>query len=100
YLYQVSPNAALTNADLPARRNNGELMQRPQAALDLNYLLTFYGAEAQLEPQRLLASTVRALHARPILTREIIRQTIAKPTFAFLANSNLADAIDLVKLTP
>ena len=43
---------------------------------------------------------MRALHARPILTREIIRQTIAKPTFAFLANSNLADAIELVKVTP
>jgi hypothetical protein len=43
---------------------------------------------------------VRALHARPVLTREIIRQTIAKPLFSFLANSNLADAVELVKLTP
>lgn len=100
YLYQVTPNASLTNVDLPTRRPNGELMQRPQAALDLNYLLTFYGAEAQLEPQRLLGSAVRALHARPIMTREAIRQTIAKPSFAFLAESNLADAIELVKFTP
>jgi len=100
FLYQVMPNAAWNNADLPTRRANGDLIQRPQAALDLHYLLTFYGADSLLEPQRLLGSVVRALHARPVLTRAIIRQTIAKPAFAFLANSNLADAVELVKLTP
>jgi hypothetical protein len=43
YLYQVTPNAAWRNADLPTRRNDGGLVQRPQVALDLHYLLTFYG---------------------------------------------------------
>lgn len=43
YLYQVTPNAAWRNADLPTRRPNGQLVQRPQAALDLHYLLNFYG---------------------------------------------------------
>jgi hypothetical protein len=100
FLYQVTPNAAWNNMDLPTRRSGGDLIQRPQAALDLHYLLTFYGAEAQLEPQRVLGSVVRAMHARPVLTREIIRQTIAKPAFAFLTSSNLADAVELVKFTP
>ena len=100
FLYQVTPNAAWQNMDLPARRANGDLIQRPQTALDLHYLLTFYGAEAQLEPQRVLGSVVRALHARPVLTREAIRQTIAKPAFLFLADSNLADSVELVKFTP
>lgn len=100
FLYQVTPNAAWQNMDLPTRRTGGDLIQRPQAALDLHYLLTFYGIEAQLEPQRVLGSVVRALHARPVLTRGIIRQTIAKPAYLFLANSNLADAIELVKITP
>jgi hypothetical protein len=100
FLYQVTPNAAWHNADLPTRRSNGALMLRPQAALDLHYLLTFYGAEAQLEPQRVLGSTVRALHERPVLTREAIRQTIARPSFAFLADSNLADSVELIKFTP
>jgi hypothetical protein len=99
-LYQVTPNAAFINADLPIRRGSGELMQRPQTALDLYYLLTFYGDESQLEPQRLLGSVVRALHERPVITRDMIRQTIAKPAFSFLVNSNLADAVELVKLTP
>jgi hypothetical protein len=43
---------------------------------------------------------VRTLHARPVLTRQMIRDTILDPTFAFLANSNLAEAIELVKFTP
>jgi hypothetical protein len=101
FLYQVTPNAAWHNADLPTRRGNGDLIQRPQAALDLHYLLTFYGDETLLEPQRALGSVVRTLHARPVLTRDLIRRTIAKIDFSpFLANSNLADAVELVKFTP
>ena len=100
YLYQVMTNAALSNADLPTRRANGELAQRPQAVLDLHYLLTFFGDEGKLEPQRLLGSAVRTLHSRPVLTRDLIRQTIAKTKYDFLVTSNLADAIELVKFTP
>ena len=69
YLYQVTQNSAWRNADLPTRTGDGELRQRPQAALDLHYLLTFYGNETELEPQRLLGSAVRTLHAQPILAR-------------------------------
>jgi hypothetical protein len=100
FLYQVTPNAAWQNADLPARRANGELIQRPRAAVDLHYLLTFYGDEGELVPQRVLGSVIRSLHAQPILTRELIRKTIAKKEFGFLIKSNLADAIELVKFTP
>jgi len=100
YLYQVTPNSAWRNADLPTRRNDGGLVQRPQAALDLHYLLTFYGDEEKLEPQRLLGSVVRTLHRMPIVTRQVIRDTITNPLFDFLAGSNLADEVELVKLTP
>ncbi len=100
YLYQVTPNAAWRNADLPTRSSDGQLMQRAQVALDLHYLLNFYGDEGQLEPQRLMGSVVRTLHARPVLTRQLIRSTIANPAFNFLAASNLAEAIELVKFTP
>jgi len=100
YLFQVTPNAAWRNADLPTRRPNGELVQRPRVALDLHYLLTFYGNETQLEPQRMLGSAVRAVHSRPVLTRQMIRDTIIDPELGFLARSNLADEIELVKFTP
>src|SRR5215212_5514896 len=85
YLYQVGPNGAWRNADLPTRRDEGRLVQRPKVALDLHYLLSFYGDEAQFEPQRLLGSVVRTLHARPVLTREMIRNTVSDPDNAFLS---------------
>jgi Pvc16 N-terminal domain len=100
YLYQVTPNATWRSHDLPTRRSDGTLTQRPQVAFDLHYLLSFYGDEAQLEPQRLLGSVARTLHARPVLTQRMIRDAIASPTFTFLAPSNLAEALESVKLMP
>jgi hypothetical protein len=100
YLFQVTPNVAFRNADLPTRNSNGDLVQLPRAALDLHYLLTFYGNENNFEPQRLLGSVVRTLHARPVLTREVIRETTNSPSNPFLAGSNLADEVELVKFTP
>lgn len=100
YLYQVTPNAAWRNADLPTRNSNGQLVQRPQAALDLHYLLSFYGKEAKLEPQRLLGSVVRTLNAKPVLTRQMIQKTLATSGLDFLSDSNLHDSIELVKFTP
>ena len=100
YLYQVSHNPTWRNKDLPTRRTDGRLAQRPRVALDLHYLLSFYGNEAQLEPQRLLGSAVRTLHARPILTRAMIRETMADANFAFLAPSDLDDEEELVRFSP
>src|SRR5438105_4270202 len=77
YLMQVAPNPHWRNVDLPTRRSDGlSVLQRPQAALDLTYLMTFYGDETRLEPQRLLGSVTRTLHAQPLLTRQRIRDTI------------------------
>ena len=98
FLYQATPNVAWRNHDLPTRRPDGSLSQRPQIALDLHYLLTFYGDETLLEPQRILGSAIRALHARPVLTRQEIRSAVAAT--AFLAGSDLADEIETVKFTP
>ena len=47
FLYRVEPNAAWRNDDLPMRTNDGSTMiNRPQAALTLNYLFAFSGDEA------------------------------------------------------
>lgn len=101
YLYLVGPNAAWRNADLPSRNPDGGLMQRPQAALDLHYLITAYGDEGHLYPQRLLGSAVRVLHSRPLLTREVIRKVVGgPPEGADLGASDLAEQPELVKLTP
>jgi len=101
YLYQVTPNAAWRNSDLPTRNTDGHLTQRARAALDLHYLVTFYGNEVELEPQRLLGGVARTLHARPMLERTRIRDTVSNPTFAsFLGGSDLAEDVELVKFTP
>jgi hypothetical protein len=103
YLYQVTPNSALRNFDLPTRDASGQAVQQPQAALDLHYLLTFYGNDARLEPQRLLGLVVRALHTRPLLSREHIRQFIqsinAGDPYEDLKSCDLADQIELVRFS-
>src|SRR5271165_6668918 len=76
FLYQVLPNASLRNCDLPTRRSDGTLVQRPRIALDLNYLFTFYGNDAELEPQRLLGCVAGVLNASPILSAEEINQAL------------------------
>jgi hypothetical protein len=100
YLFQITPNTAWRNNDLATRTSDGQLMQRPRVAIDLHYLLTFYGDELQLEAQRLLGSVALAMHAKPMLTREMIRNTIGNSAYTFLAASNLADEMELIKFTP
>jgi hypothetical protein len=97
YLYQVTPNAALSNADLPTRDARGNLRQRPQVALDLHYLLAFYGDERTLEPERMLGAVARDLHARPLLTRAAIEDAVS--INLDLDGSDLAEAIESVKFT-
>ena len=105
YLYQVVPNAALRNGDLPTRSSGGDVLQRPVAAIDLHYLLTFTGAEDQLEPQRLLGSVIRTLHSQPVVTHELIAgvktaATTNPPDLPSLADTDLDDQIDRVKFSP
>ncbi len=70
-------------------------------ALDLSYLLTFYGNENQLEAQRLLGSVASALDSRPQLTRRMILDTISDPTFhSYLSDADLADQVERVRLLP
>ncbi len=100
YLYQVTPNPAWRNYDLRNRRPKGELIKHSQAGLDLFYILTFYGNELDLEPQRMLGSAVRALVDNPILTPEMIRATINSANYSYLADSTLEDQVERVTFVP
>jgi hypothetical protein len=106
YPYAVTPNAAWRNADLPTRRANGQILQRPCAALDLHYLLSFYGDEDAMVPQRLAGSVVRTLHVRPVLDRARIAAVIASRTFlnggegGTLPRADLDQQVEQVKFTP
>jgi hypothetical protein len=105
YCYQGTPNHAWNLTDLPTRRGDGSTVKRPIAALDLHYLLTCYGEETRLEPQRLLGRVVGALAATSMLTRGVV--TAALDLYSgddtetpFLAASDLAEEVELVKLSP
>jgi hypothetical protein len=98
FLYGVTPNAALRNADLPSRRAGGEMVRRPQAALDLHYLVSFYGDDGRLDTQRMLGAVVRTLHARPALSRTTLRDAVTAN--AWLADADAAEASELVRFTP
>src|SRR5680860_1388749 len=70
FLYRITPNAALRNADLPTRGPDPtDIRRRPCAALDLHYLLSFIGDEEELTSQRMLGLAVASLHSVPALTR-------------------------------
>lgn len=99
YLFQVTPNVALRNADLPTRRSDGSLSKRPQAALELHYMLTFYGDDQSFEPDRMLGAVARDLHARPVLTAQNISDAIGGNPSS-LSDSDLGDAIERVRFTP
>jgi hypothetical protein len=95
YLYQASPNTTWRNADLPTRLADGRLLQRPQIAMDLYYLLSFYGSELEMEPQRLLGNVALALHTQAILQADTIQQAINN--ISFLAQSDLSKQVEQVK---
>jgi hypothetical protein len=104
FLHHVTPNAQWRSADLPARRSDGALVQRPAAAIDLHYVLTFHGDESRWEPQRFYGVVLRTLHSHPILSRDLVRRAVdaigAVANFAFIRDSDLHRAIEPVRFTP
>jgi Pvc16 N-terminal domain len=102
FLYQVTPNPSWRNADLPTRKSDGSLLRRPQVALDLHYLISFYGADTAFEQQRLLGAVVRALHAAPALDRAAVKATEGQADGSGnrIFDSHLSDQLDLVRFTP
>ncbi|MBN2385422.1 MAG: DUF4255 domain-containing protein [Anaerolineales bacterium] len=97
FLYQVTPNGTFRNADAPTRRSDGSLYTPTRAAYDLHYLLTFYGAESSLEPQRVLGNVLRVMNSVPILTRK--RLEGIKMSLAFLAAANVETEVERIRIS-
>jgi len=98
YLYDISNNPAWRHAsDSSIRRSKGEQV-KPRVGIDLSYLLSFYGNEIELEPQRLMGSVISLLQNQRILTPDMIRETMADPGFSFIADSDLAEQVESVKI--
>lgn len=80
FLYQIVPNAQWRNSDLPTRSAEGILVQRPRVALDLYYLISFYGEDRDQVPQILAGITASALHIQPALTAQPFSGNGAPPS--------------------
>ena len=105
FLFQAAFDPTRRNDDLATRDSSGRVLQRPKIALELHYLLSFYGDETVLAPQRMMAAVVAGLHARPILSMERAAAFIAEAkttgaAFEYLADSNLPEQRADVRLVP
>jgi Pvc16 N-terminal domain len=104
FLYRVEPSASWRTDALPSRSPSGQVYERPQTGLSLQYLLTFLGNEAHMEPQRMLGSVVRTLSARPLLTRaeieSMVAAAVAEDEHHPMGTSDLGDQPELVRISP
>jgi hypothetical protein len=104
FLFRTTPNAAMRNAHLPTRRADGSARARAQTALDLHYILTFYGSPAKFEPERLLGAVSLALEERPVMTPAMIESALAAAAalenLPTLEQADLPDASSRVKIAP
>ena len=103
FMYQAMANAAWRNVGMPSHASTGERLTNPPLGLDLHYMLTAYGAE-EFFAEALLGYGMQVLNETPVLARDYIRQTWIggglTPAEQALADSNLADQIELIKISP
>lgn len=77
YLFRTIRNGFVSNDDLPTRGPAGKPFTSPVLKLDLDYMITFFGDDAKLDPQRLLGLVVGGLNAEPYIRRDVLRSAIA-----------------------
>jgi hypothetical protein len=77
FLYRTAPSRHAATTTSPPSTSALALVRGPQAALDVDYLISFYGSDVQFEPHRLMGSTVALLYAQPVLTAADIHAAVA-----------------------
>jgi len=97
YLYQVLPNSSYQAEPLPVRDSRGQLINRPILAVNLSYIISFFGDEETFVPQRLLGSTMTALNSAPLLDKHVIQAI--EDNYAYLAKSRLDRQAEQIKVT-
>lgn len=100
FLYQVTPNLGWRNEGLPSADGNGGRTGNAPLALDLHYLLTAYGSK-DTNAEVLLGFAMFLLHQTPVLSRNYLRSVLTpSPWGAALPAADLADQVELIKITP
>jgi hypothetical protein len=104
FLHQVTPHVTLTLS------GDGRNARTPPLAVELHYLITAYGAQ-DYQSEILLGHAIDILYECAVLDRDRIRASltalttsadrrVVPPAVATLANSDLADRVDSVQITP
>ena len=108
FLYQVTENAALRNVTPSSRSSAAAPTAQQPLTLDLHYLLTAYGA-AELHAEVLLGAALSTLHEHPVLQHDQLRAAFTPataedeplpPAYQALANCDLAEQEELLRITP
>lgn len=109
FLHQVTPNSGWHNIGLPSRSSvSGDRLTNAPLALDLHYILTAY-ARADFQAEILLGYAMHLLHERPVFDRAAVKRALnpspldvsmLPPAFQALAASDLADQVEMLKVTP
>lgn len=100
YLYQVSRNPVWqqkSDTQMRSHRRNGG--KKSRTALDVYYLLSVYGNDGELEPQRLLGSVIKTLSDRPQLSQAMIQNTLMDSSYGYLSESDLAEQVEAIHVT-
>jgi hypothetical protein len=77
FLFRSARNGFVSNNDLPTRSAAGQSLASPVMRLDLDYMISFFGNDAKLDPQRLLGLVVGGLNAEPYIKQDALRATVA-----------------------
>jgi Pvc16 N-terminal domain len=77
FLFRSARNGFVSNNDLPTRSAAGQPLASPIMRLDLDYMISFFGNNTKLDPQRLLGLVVGGLNAEPYIKQDALRATIA-----------------------
>jgi hypothetical protein len=110
FLYQVTSNQGWRNDSLPSLDSSGQRkLSSPVLALDLHYLLTAYGSK-DLNAEILLGYAMYLLHQTPVITRGQLKVSLGSPSpvdgtilpspFGSLSALDLADQIEMIKISP
>lgn len=99
FLYQATPDPAQRNNHLPSRTGDGRARGPSVVALDLHYLLSFYGVADTYGPEMLLGVVARTLEHRPIISRELIEKAIDE-SGTVLDDTDLHRASERVRIAP
>ncbi|NEO87237.1 MAG: DUF4255 domain-containing protein [Spirulina sp. SIO3F2] len=101
FLYHIPMNYIWGNAlEIKRRQRPGEMAKRSRTALDLHYMISFYGNDAELEPQRLLGSVIRTLTDQESITKQDIIDTLDDSNLQYLSFSDLPEKVTEISFSP